>query len=240
MASNPYDFSFSLRKQLQKKIIFVISVVFLILLLMNLVLAFLIFPMRMDSEAMMPGIQENSFMFVAPCRSSLNISLLDRNLERGDVVYVAPADEDSLSVPKKILNAVVAFLSFQQYRPYEPENALTGNSSVRRVVGMPGDSVYMKDYVLYIKPAGEQHYLTEFEIVPNRYETLHNSRAANEYNVGIPSETDEIVLGENEYYLLADDRVSSVDSRIYGPVHKYSIAGKALLRYFPFSSFGLL
>ena len=43
-----------------------------------------------------------------------------------------------------------------------------------------------------------------------------------------------------DYFLLADDRTSSVDSRIYGPVTKERIGGKAFLRYFPLSSFSTL
>ena len=97
----------------------------------------------------------------------------------------------------------------------------------------------MKDYVLYIKPAGEQHYLTEFELTPRMYETVQ-AKGKNLSNAGIPAQLEEIVLGEDEYFLLADDRISSVDSRVYGPVQKSRIGGKAFLRYFPFSAFSTL
>ena len=49
-----------------------------------------------------------------------------------------------------------------------------------------------------------------------------------------------IVLGENEYFVLADNRVSSVDSRIYGTVDVSELKGKAVLRFFPFNSFDSL
>ena len=44
------------------------------------------------------------------------------------------------------------------------------NNQLRRVIGMPGDIIYMRDYVLYVKPAGEKHFLTEFEIIEKNYE----------------------------------------------------------------------
>lgn len=239
MASNPYDFSFSSRKEFHKKVFVIIRNCLLVFVFMNLVLKFLMFPVRVTSEAMMPEFPEDSFVFVTPNYSSWNISLFDRTLERGSVVYVEPVVEEKLSFIKKAVNFVTAFFSFQQYKVFVQENAISGTPSLRRVVGLPGDSVYMKDYVLYIKPAGEQHYLTEFELTPRMYETVQ-SKGKNLSNAGIPAQLEEIVLGEDEYFLLADDRISSVDSRVYGPVQKSRIGGKAFLRYFPFSAFSTL
>ena len=239
MASNPYDFSFSSRKEFHKKVLVIIRNCLLVFVFMNLVLKFLMFPVRVTSEAMMPEFPEDSFVFITPNYSSWNISLFDRDLERGSVVYVEPAVEEELSFAKKAVNFITEFFSFQQYKVFEPENGISGNPSLRRVVGVPGDSLYMKDYVLYIKPAGEQHYLTEFELTPRMYETLQ-AKGKNMSNAGIPSQLEEIVLGEDEYFLLADDRLSSVDSRVYGPVSKSRIGGKAFLRYFPFSAFSTL
>ncbi len=240
MASNPYDFSFSLRKEFHKKIIFIIRIVLLIFIFMNLVLKFLMFPVRITSEAMMPGFPDNSFVLISPDYSSWNIPFLDKTFERGSVAYLKPAVEEDLPFYKKAFNFVVEFFSFQQYKIFVPENEISGNPSLRRVVGLPGDSIYMKDYVVYIKPAGEKHYLTEFELTPRMYEILHPVELQSPLDVGIPSQLDEFVLGEDEYFLLADDRGSSVDSRIYGPVKKDRIGGKAFLRYFPVSAFSVL
>ena len=207
---------------------------------MNVVLKFLMFPVRISSEAMKPEFPENSFVFIAPCYSSWHIPIFDKTLERGSVVYVDPEVEEQLPFYKRAVNFFVEFFTFQQYQAFKTENEISGNPSIRRVVGLPGDCVYMKDYVLYIKPAGEQHYLTEFELTPRMYETIELTKGKNLRNVGIPAQLDEIVLGEDEYFLLADDRTSSVDSRIYGPVSKDRIGGKAFLRYFPVSSFSTL
>lgn len=240
MASNPYDFSFSLRKEFHKKILFIIRVVLLIFISMNLVLKFLMFPVRITSESMMPGFPENSFVLISPNYSSWQISLLDKTLERGDVVYLNPEEAEDLPFFKKVVNFLVSFFSFQQYNIFVPDNKVSGTPSLRRVVGLPGDSIYMKDYVLYIKPAGEKHYLTEFELNQKVYEISHPVGQYSAFGVGIPSQLDEIVLGEDEYFLLADDRGSSADSRIYGAVKKTRIGGKAFLRYFPVSAFSTL
>ncbi|MCR4939693.1 MAG: signal peptidase I [Treponemataceae bacterium] len=207
---------------------------------MNLVLKFLVFPTRITSEAMEPGLPKNSFILVAPNYSSWNISIFDRTFERGSVVYLNPLIEDDLPFYKKAVNFLVSFFTFQQYRVFVPDNKISGNPSLRRVVGIPGDSIYMKDYVVYIKPAGEKHFLTEFELTPKMYEVLHPTDSKCPANIGIPSQLDEIVLGEDEYFILADDRGTSVDSRLYGSIEKSKIGGKALLLYFPVSAFGVL
>ena len=45
---------------------------------------------------------------------------------------------------------------------------------------------------------------------------------------------DEILLGPDEYFVLADNRVEGTDSRIWGSVPQENIQGKAVLQYFPF------
>ena len=111
---------------------------------------------------------------------------------------------------------------------------------MRRVVGLPGDTLYIKDYIVYIKPKGSEHFLTEFELTERMYETIVHIDSSINSTIGSAREMEEIVLGENQYFLLADNRVSSVDSRIYGAVDVSTLKGKAFLRFFPFSSFDSL
>ena len=51
-----------------------------------------------------------------------------------------------------------------------------------------------------------------------------------------------IVLGEDEYFVLGDNRTVSKDSRMpdVGSIHRSRIVGRAWLRIWPFNRFGLL
>lgn len=49
----------------------------------------------------------------------------------------------------------------------------------------------------------------------------------------------KITLKENEYYLLGDNRSHSSDSRIWGPVKRDLIAGRPILRLFPFNKIAI-
>ena len=51
-----------------------------------------------------------------------------------------------------------------------------------------------------------------------------------------------ITLGDDEYFVMGDNRNNSMDSRDenVGNIHKDQIIGRAFLRFYPFSEFGLL
>ncbi len=83
---------------------------------------------------------------------------------------------------------------------------------IKRVVGLPGDVMQMKDKVLYRngKPVDESYII----------HTRPNS-------VGLLDNTEPYVVPEDEYYTLGDNRDNSEDSRAWGSVHRDAIYGKA-------------
>ena len=95
---------------------------------------------------------------------------------------------------------------------------------IKRIIGLPGETVQIIDGYVYIN--GElldEHYGNE---VMN--------------NAGIAS--DPIVLGEDEYFVLGDNRNNSEDSRYaaVGNIKRSDIDGRAWVRIWPFDSFGIL
>ncbi len=72
--------------------------------------------------------------------------------------------------------------------------------------------------------------------------TVISDTTPNNWNMEMGSQgsSREIVLTEDEYFLLSDNRISALDSRIFGPVNIEHITGKAVLQYFPFHSFRVL
>lgn len=240
MASNPYDFSFVLRKKLQRKIFNIFMIFLTIFLIINLILFFVIFPHKVSLNAMNPEYENNSIVFVAPCNFEKPLFYQKYDINRGSVVYLDSQYEPELSYFQKAINNICGFFTLRKFYPFESKNLVTEKSTLRRVIGLPGDTLYIENYVVYIKPKGSQHYLTEFELADRMYETIVQVDEIINPSIGAARQMEEIILADDEYFLLADNRVSSVDSRLYGPVNLSEIKGKAILRFYPFSSFDAL
>ena len=191
----------------------------------------MIYPVRQNSVSMIPDIPEKSVVLVSPVAG---------NFQRGDVVLLQPRYTKKLNLFLSQVQRFVSFFTAQQISIFENNEQPSSKAHVRRIVGMPGDTIYMRDYVLYVKPSGEKHFLTEFEIVEDPYNvTFYVPPAEWDTEIGVKGSFDEFTLGYNEYFVLADNRKSSDDSRLWGPVKKEDISSKVLLCYFPFRNFKL-
>ena len=180
---------------------------------------------------MIPDISEKSVVMVSPVVS---------NYERGDIVLLKARKSGKVNFFSKFADCFVRFFTAQQISLFEKNDLPASKAHIRRIVGMPGDTIYMRDYVLYIKPAGDKHFLTEFEIVNEPYNvTFFVPPADWDTGIGVKGSFDEFTLGSDEYFVLADNRKSSDDSRLWGSVSKNDIRAKALFCYFPFKNFKL-
>ena len=223
-----YEYSYELRKQRKRKFLFFIIYFFIIYFLINIIFAFLIFPVKQVSTSMVPDFPENSISFVTPLNVTMN---------RGDVVLLKNKVTDPKNVFEKIWHNISLFFTAQQYDSYAKKEYPDTNNQIRRVVGLPGDEIYMNDYVLYIKPQGEKHFLTEFELSKKAY-NLTFVTPPSDWNgsVGVKGSFDPITLGADEYFVLGDNRIAVSDSRLWGSISKKDIKGKILVKYFPFNS----
>ncbi len=232
MKHNGEVFSYQIKKERRRRTGFVILFFICLYIFINLVITFLIYPVRQNSVSMIPDVPEKSVVMVSPVAG---------NYERGDVILLDSRYSRKKNFFISQLDRLVRFFTAQQISLFEHNEVPSSKSHIRRVVGMPGDTIYMRDYVLYIKPAGERHFLTEFEIVEDPYNvTFYVPPADWDTEIGVKGSFDEITLGYNEYFVLADNRKSSDDSRLWGAVKKDEITAKVIMCYFPFRNFKLL
>ena len=97
---------------------------------------------------------------------------------------------------------------------------------VKRVIGMPGETIECKDEIIYIdgKPLDETTYLdTEFR--QDWFET----------NGYFTSDFKKVTLDDDEYFLMGDNRPISLDSRDVGPFEESKIIAKDFCVLFPFT-----
>lgn len=91
---------------------------------------------------------------------------------------------------------------------------------IKRIIGIPGDTVSVSGRDVTISNA--EH--PEGVVLDKEY--LIDAK---------PSATLTETLGENEYFVMGDNRDASSDSRAWGVLQRDKIVGRALLRLFPFS-----
>ena len=234
MTNNIYDYSYQMRRNLQKKISFILLFVFCIFIVVSVISTFFIYSVFIKSDSMSPSLEENNIVFVSPFVSPANPIFADKNiLERGQVVQLKPLENKELSAFKTLLDKIVLFFTFQKMSPFSDSINMTNSPLIRRVVGLPGDTVYVKDYIVYIKPANSSHFLTEFEVCKKKYDIIAENMNSNEKNIDLLKDCKEILLDKNEYFVISDNRISSIDSRLWGKVNANQINGKVLIRYFP-------
>jgi signal peptidase I len=81
-----------------------------------------------------------------------------------------------------------------------------GDNAIKRIVGLPGETVYLwRGYVFIDRKILLEPY------VPKKVYTLPRQRLA------------VFELGPSQYFVLGDNRPSSADSRLYGPVERNQI-----------------
>ena len=101
---------------------------------------------------------------------------------------------------------------------------------IKRVIGLPGETVEIKDNTVTIcKP--------DCETDKNKFTLSEPYVKQDKLSPPRPNSTDK--LGDGEYFVLGDNRSVSSDSRIWGPVKRDLITGRPFIRLFPLSKISL-
>jgi len=94
---------------------------------------------------------------------------------------------------------------------------------IKRIIGLPGETIEISGgKIKIINSKGE------FILDEKKY--LSSTDSFGELKIS---------LKENEYFVLGDNRLHSLDSRIFGPVKKDQIVGRVILRLWPLNSLSL-
>ncbi len=95
---------------------------------------------------------------------------------------------------------------------------------IKRVIGLPGETIEIDngEVTLYNEEHPDGKVLDESAYLPEGRKT---------------NGTRKVILADDEYYVLGDNRPASSDSRSFGPLHKDDVIGKVLLRAWPINNF---
>ena len=106
---------------------------------------------------------------------------------------------------------------------FEQDSVDSSKIYIKRVVGLPGETVQIKDGRVYINDVQLDDYVDTTILTPGV--------AANPYK-----------LADDEYFVLGDNRNNSEDSRFasVGMVKRKNVVGKVWMVIEPFDSFGFV
>jgi signal peptidase I len=182
------------------------------------------------------------FMIIVPFKSAVAdwnwvpTGSMKPSIMEGELVFVNKLAYD-LKVPFTTLHLstwgnpvrgdVVVFFSPQD-----------GTRLVKRVIGLPGDTIALRDDVLYLNGLPQQYSPTDS--APFRHDVFEDANpvvaiehleACNHYVMALPGRQalrnfGPFVVPPNEYFMMGDSRDNSADSRFIGPVPRAAIVGR--------------
>ena len=188
-------------------IVFVIAAVILI--------RFFIAELRwIPSGSMKPTLVEGDRIVVEKLSKFPNI-LSEHNFEntpkRGDIMIFYPPFVKLKTTPWAIFSRLTGF--FCKDVAY-----------IKRVIGLPGEKIEIKQgengaYKVYIndQPLDEEYIMSEYD---------YHKCKENMY-------CGPFVIPENNYFMMGDNRGSSLDSRFWGPLSKERFIGRAVFVFWP-------
>ena len=201
----------------------------------------LFFSMRvLENDTMAPNLRKGErFIFFSYGVYSL-IPALDLEkgplpLRRGNIVLLDMFREKPPGFFYRTLDVLARFFTAQRVSLLDREEHLF----VKRVIGLPGDEITMTNFVIRVKARESVYSLTEFEVTEVDYTpNIPNIPALWDSSLPFSGNMEKVVLGDDECFVLSDDRSNTNDSRTWGPVPINNITSKALFRYWPFTRIG--
>lgn len=111
---------------------------------------------------------------------------------------------------------------------------------VKRVIGMPGDTISCVNDIVFIngKVLDETQYIDPDYRQSCVDQFGYFNKVPNADNTDV-QDFEEMKLGDDEYYVMGDNRPYSKDSRYVGPVKKSQLFAKKMLVLLPISDIGV-
>ncbi|HLX35401.1 MAG TPA: signal peptidase I [Candidatus Limnocylindrales bacterium] len=103
----------------------------------------------------------------------------------------------------------------------------TGVPFIKRVIGLPGDTVELRDGDVYVNG------------VKLAEPYIHNDDGSTTTEP-LDGNTSQWLVPDGDLFVMGDHRNASADSRIFGPIPISSVIGRAWLRYWPFDTLGTI
>ena len=190
---------------------------FPVLLIVFLLRGFVVEPFRIPSGSMLPSLYIGDFILVNKFSYGFKLPVINKTIidisqpERGDIVVFRYPRDPNLDY-------------------------------IKRVIGLPGDHIAYYNKVLYVNSkAVERDFVGQYKGPgqTSATEYIEKLQGADHAMLLLPARPNnlqgEYIVPEDMYFVMGDNRDNSNDSRVWGPVPKANLLGKAFMIWMHFS-----
>lgn len=199
-------------------------------LILGFIIAFVLFGIftlfiridRMKSSTMMNTIEPNEILITSKLRYGIALkpfvsSLTGKTIifsrpKRGDIVFMIDPRTEKEFFLKRFVSYFVYFVTFGNV------NISNTRYLIKRVVGLPNETIEIKNKVVYING----------EVLNEPWANVEFDGRILDAEVSTRDNFGPYIIGYNEYFVLSDNRDYGYDSRDFGNVHFSNIDGKVI------------
>ena len=196
-------------------------------------------PSRLKRQSGIRGLAVASMLRVSPIFKLFNLLTAVRFVVRGDSMQPTFAGDQYILVSR------MAYVACEPCRGdvvvvTHPRNP--GREYIKRIIALPGDHLRFNGTQIVINGRLiKEPYLNGK--IDHRIEDSDGdqpSRSPKGTSGSRESVPHDWSLGDDQYFVMGDNRANSDDSRSFGPVTRELIVGRAWIRYWPQSAWGII
>lgn len=208
-------------KSRSKEILEWIYCIVIAIVIVLLIKSFVGIPTVVKQSSMFPTLKQNERLWLNRWGATFN-----KMPERGDIItFEAPTKRYIDANHVDLKNPIAVY----EYNPDDIVSKFIYNvleigktSYIKRVIGLPGERVQIKDGAVYINDKKlEESYLQSY-VVTTDLQGMYI----------------DLIVPENTVYVLGDNRGESTDSRRFGCIPVERIESKAVFRFWPLDKIG--
>ncbi len=245
MINNKYHY-YKKKSNTNKVIKDIILIYLLGVIFVSLFNSMLLQAYKIPSDSMEPTIKKDTCILVNKFITGSKYPIIDvhifdgsKNIERGDIIVFNSKEYLEKNGAFKFLSNVVYTISFSMIDLYKMSKRYDTNIYVKRVVGLPNDVITYK--IINGRSTLLINGIPEIKSIEKEYEfNEENDKNTDPEFLKYSLIQNEFVVPADHFYVLGDNRSVSIDSRTWGAVSKKQILGKAILKYWPANTFGII
>lgn len=196
------------------------------------------------SVAMEPTLEAGERFFALPLGYGPRVRLFGlvlpgfRQPRRGDLALVRPGYVVEPGFAGRLADPFVRFFTLE-HRRVDDGAGWDSSLQIKRVIGLPGDTVRIERFIAYVRPPDRHEFVDEFALAGREYELLTEDRPGDwEPLDPFGAALESITLGKGEYFVLSDHRTIGFDSRHWGAIGRADLVTQISIRFWPLRRFG--